>query len=359
MGTNELDRLIVKNVGRISYEYDADDWEALSAQLAAARRKKRVMAFTYISSGIAASVAIFLIGIVPMLSEKKTPAVSYTSGLYIPPATPFAESSVSPQVPGAPAIGQRNPATALLASPQHAGPLSDTLIYSVPNAVNNNLAANISTPPVNKTIDTSGFEQKHQGHTYQSLEPLQYAATENKPDHKGINISVAGGVSYGTVNTGYVLGAVADRKLGNKFGLELTVAYVGNAAATDNSTYPSYPGSNVYIPPVKPASVVTSPLNYLQLTPMLDYSLSKKITLSAGADVQRLLQDHNVTVFYNDNARVAPLIDLGMLLRVEYAVLPRLKAGVSYRLGTNNILSPGNHYLDRNYMQLQFRYKLH
>jgi hypothetical protein len=92
---------------------------------------------------------------------------------------------------------------------------------------------------------------------------------------------------------------------------------------------------------------------------MADYSLTEKITLSGGADVQRLLQDHTANVLYKGDEKIAPLVDLGISLRTEYAVFRFLKAGVSYRLGANNLVAPGNNYIDRSYLQVQVKYKLY
>jgi hypothetical protein len=83
MSTNEFDRLIAKKVSHVSYEYDTSDWEKLTIQLAAARGKKRATVFAYLSSGIAASVTIFLI-VALIFSKKGTPAAQYASKTHTP-----------------------------------------------------------------------------------------------------------------------------------------------------------------------------------------------------------------------------------------------------------------------------------
>ncbi|HXS37842.1 MAG TPA: outer membrane beta-barrel protein [Flavipsychrobacter sp.] len=363
MSTNEFDRLIAKKVSQVSYDYDTSDWEKLTIQLAAARKKRRamVLAFAYLSSGIAASVAIFLF-VAPMLSKKGVPAAQYASQIKTPPPAPSALSANS-GVKIQSAVTQytrhyKSPVAINHKKQEHL--LSDTATYNA-SAIADNSHTNTSMQPAKKTIDTLSFEETHRQHGYE--EPMTFIdETGNKPEKK-INISVAGGINYGTINTGYAVGAAVDKKLSSKFGVEVTLAYVGNSASTPGSTVnqipPFSPPFNGSQPKPSPVSAVTSPLNYLQCAPMADYSLSKKITLSAGADLQRLLQDHDVTILYNDNTKVAPLVDVGMLLRTEYAIFPRLKAGLSYRLGANNIVSPGNNYIDRNYMQVQLKYKLH
>jgi len=363
MSTNEFDKLIVKNVSRVSYEYDAHDWEQTSLQLAAARRKKRTIMFIYVSSGIAASLAVFLIGIFPLLSKKETSVIQYVSKSQTPPPAPLAPSiynSLNMPLPGTQHTGHYN-ASAMISHKKQAHPASDTIAYNASIIVSNKPPENIVTTSEKKQIDTSGFEQKKRQHGYE--EPiLQYAQVENRSGHTGINISLAAGVNYGTITTEYAIGATVDKKLSNKFGIEVIVAYVGSPTSVPGNQHPSSPFKpRGYFPPMTPASVsvVTSPLSYLQFAPLADYSLSKKITLSAGPDLQGLLQQQSVTVLYNDNTRVAPTLDLGMLLKTEYAMSPSLKAGLSYRLGANNIVAPGSNYFDRNYMQIQLKYRLH
>lgn len=356
MSTNEFDRLIAKSVGRVSYEYDANDWENLTLQLAAARRKKRAIVFAYLSSGIAASVAIFLISIISMRSKKELPAIQYASTPHTAPLAPLVNNDVKVQSANAPHSAHHT-FPAILQHKNQTPQALDTLTNNIPVAYNN-IPENTSLQHPKERIDTPGFEQKMRQHGYE--EPmLSYTKTENNSNHKHINLSVAAGFNYGTINTGYAIGAAIDKKLGNKLGLEVTMAYVGNTAAASSGSSSQPPP---YSPPGKPspAPVVASysQLNYVQFAPMADYSLSKKITLSAGADLQRLLQDHDVTVMYDNDLKVAPPIDLGMLLRTEYAIFPFLKAGLSYRLGANNIVAPGNNYFDRNYMQIQLKYKL-
>lgn len=355
MSTSEFDRLIVKNVSRVSYEYDARDWEQLSLQLAAERRKKRAILFIYVSSGMAA-VAIFLIAILPMLSQKEA-SIPYASHLHtLPPTSPAPPVNNGVNMPLLTQHTNHYNAAAIITHKKQTHPTPDTIAYSAPAIVYNDQPANTVITPSTKHIDTTAPEQKDRQHGYNEPILSQYAAIENKPDHRRINISVAGGVNYGT-NTTYAIGAAVDKKLSNKFGVEVIVAYVGSG--NQYHVLPSAPGG--YFPPTTPlpTSIALSPLNYLQFTPLAGYSLSKKITLSAGADLQRLLQEHDVTVLYNDAIKVVPPIDLGMLLRTEYAVSSSFKAGLSYRMGANNIVAPGNNYFDRNYMQVQVKYRLH
>ena len=239
MSTNEFDRLIAKNVSRVSYEYDANDWENLSIQLAAARRKKRAVVFAYISSGIAASVAIALISIISMRAKKDLPATQYASTPHTAvPFTPSVNSNAHIASTAQHTSHYNTPAVLPHKSQPH--PVLNTSTSNASIVVHNDLPANTLTTPAKKQIDTPGIEQKMRQHGYE--EPmLSYTKTEDRSEHKHINLSVAAGFNYGTVNTGYAIGAAIDKKLGNKFGLEVMVAYVGNTASASGSQYPPQP----------------------------------------------------------------------------------------------------------------------
>ena len=355
MSTNEFDRLIAENVSRQSYGYDTADWEKLTVQLGAARRKKRAMMFVYLSSGIAASIGIFLIGIVPLLSKKDKPLrqYQYSQRVSARATSGSADNNVGNTRPIDMWHSGHSKTFEGVSHEKEPNSTSDTIGNNDLLIGCNEEPENTSTPITNKQINISDVEHTSTMNGLENSMLPTFTDAVQKVDHKNINISVAGGVNYGTLNTGYTVGAAIDKKLNNRFGIEVMAAYVSNTTTAGSQ------GSNIYLPPTKPLSVVTSPLNYLQLTPMLNYSIAPKITLSAGADLQRLLEDHSVSIFYKDNVRIAPLMDLGALLRTEYSIGSRLKAGACYRFGINNILSPSNNYYERNYMQIQLKYKLH
>jgi hypothetical protein len=55
---------------------------------------------------------------------------------------------------------------------------------------------------------------------------------------------------------------------------------------------------------------------------------------------------------------VMPLFDVGVVGKTEYALTKHVKAAVAYRKGINNVLTPMDKYIDRDYLQVQVRYSI-
>jgi hypothetical protein len=108
-------------------------------------------------------------------------------------------------------------------------------------------------------------------------------------------------------------------------------------------------------------------LYYGQITPGVGYHIHKNLAIGVGADVQRLLQGES-SISTSTNATTAsdvaadnkmvPTFDFGLVGKTEVTVTDRIKASVYYRQGMNNVVNPGNKYIDRSYMQVHLRYTI-
>ena len=186
---------------------------------------------------------------------------------------------------------------------------------------------------------------------------------------KGTNISLAGGVNYGTLNGGYTAGLNARHHLGRWY-VESDVAFVNYDAAgatnVSNNTLAVLVNNTNNVNGAMIASrsrEAPEPqehVQYLQASPGIGYHLFKKITIGANADIQRMLQQNsNNTVQVSDDAvKLFPLTDYGIAGKAEVSVTSKLNAGIIYRQGMNNLLSAGTDYLDRRYLQVQLKYRL-
>ena len=101
-------------------------------------------------------------------------------------------------------------------------------------------------------------------------------------------------------------------------------------------------------------------LPYAQVAPAVGVQVMKKWSLAAGPDFQQALVDNRPAAVPASeqpfsNVTVMPLFDMGLIGKTEYSITHRIKAQLSYRKGINNILTPENKYIDRNYMQVQVR----
>jgi len=359
MSANEFDRRVAEKLNEAVFTYDPGDWEYLTAQLDAARRKKRAILFAYTLPGVAASVAILILCTL-FFSKKEVPVIAqHTANKKTTSPTPapisLSDTTNDHTSPNATVVTHNSlPTPVLFANTKHK---TKTIVANDGHTPTDTTVYNSAVPAENVVVKDrkevvlppicTGLPWKPE------LMP--------EPEKKKIHINVAGGINYGTLNTGYALGATVDRKLGKKLGIEVTVAYINNSSTTamapgNNSTPPynmaGHPQNSTNV------SYTTSPLNYLQFAPVAGYDIFKKVTVAAGADVQRLLQENDATIVYKDKTVIAPTLDMGVLLKTDYAVNNRLKGGVSYRIGANNLFTSSN-YINRSYMQVQLKYRLH
>ena len=86
----------------------------------------------------------------------------------------------------------------------------------------------------------------------------------------------------------------------------------------------------------------------------------KRVSIAAGPDFQQALADTrpsatSISSISFENVAVTPLFDMGIMGKTEYSISKRVKAQLSYRKAINNVLTPGDKYIDRDYMQMQVR----
>ena len=157
-------------------------------------------------------------------------------------------------------------------------------------------------------------------------------------------------------------------------------APVTTASVINNSTVPKSLMANARIASnpttdVPPSPVQAMPdihrikydLYYAQFAPAVGYHLHKNLSVGVGADVQRLLQGEN-NLSTNPSATTAadiaadnklvPGFDVGLVGKTEVTVTNKIKASVYYRQGMNNVIAPGNKFIDRSYMQIYLRFTI-
>ena len=98
-------------------------------------------------------------------------------------------------------------------------------------------------------------------------------------------------------------------------------------------------------------------LYYAQVTPSIGYKLAKRVSVGVGPDFQQMLVDNRpeINTAERGNIKVAPVFDMGFMGKTEVAVTKNIKAAVYYREGINNVITPTNKYIDRNYLQFQIK----
>ena len=221
--------------------------------------------------------------------------------------------------------------------------------------------------------------------------PIRTFKPDNNNHQPTFSLTILGGYNYNSQNLGYILGTNARKMITSNMYIETDVAFISSnnnqqsayqvqVPATANHTYntgrtmnsgslnasrtESMNGDAKNI--VNDPSVVIKNTNdayttyYAQVAPGLGWKLSQKISFGAGPDFQQILVDNVPAPSSVDrnNVAVAPMFDIGLLGKTEYAVSKKLKAAFYYRKGINNFLTPMDKYTDRNYMQFQVKYTL-
>ncbi len=102
---------------------------------------------------------------------------------------------------------------------------------------------------------------------------------------------------------------------------------------------------------------VSFDLYYAQVAPSLGVKIVKNMSVGIGPDFEQMLTDNRPAPSTVDRGNIAvdPMFDVGFIGKTEYSVTRNIKAAVSYRKGINNILTPMDKYIDRDYLQLQLK----
>jgi hypothetical protein len=101
-------------------------------------------------------------------------------------------------------------------------------------------------------------------------------------------------------------------------------------------------------------------LYYAQVCPTIGFHCNKVLSIGVGGDFQHLiLQGHsNITTDNTGAIKEIPGMDMGLVGKTELAVNKKIKAGLSYRQGLNNMIAGSNKYVDRSYIQFQLKYMI-
>jgi hypothetical protein len=188
------------------------------------------------------------------------------------------------------------------------------------------------------------------------------------PSKPKTNISFGGGVNYGNINTGYTAGVSVKRKIGSDFFVDGTVAmmYNNNANNVAANNGPSVNPPNTASRPTNSINSFSTPaldpiqkLYYVQMNPSFGYQIEDKIALSVGGDFQKMLNKKDEIVQPdNNNTKIFPTMDIGLTTKSEFIISPNLQAGLVYREGLNNIFKSDAPYVNRRYVQVQFKYNI-
>ena len=373
MHPNEFDRLIANKFDEHELPYNPANWERLSRALP--EQKPKVIAFSWMRvTGIAASLLIVVASAgYLILNKTSAPAKTTTQ-----PAT-FSIKSTKPWASIASTASSEEVTIPVTTEPPIPAPPRGQQVMS-------GIAAKAFNPVIElKNTQEEEAQIVANSTVSEEVAPAEVKEVQQKPQivfrptpvtenafeeeprtvertGRKTNFSLTGGMNFGSMDAGYVAGVNARHSLSSKVFLEGDVAVVSNQA-TQASLDPSLVNSFNSGTMASKGSIETKRAGfvYLQVNPSVGYQLHKKLSVSVGGDMQKLIEDQiaeGSLMTADGEARVIPDYDLGLTGKTEFAITPKLKAGLLYREGVNNLMYGSGDYLDRRYLQVQLKYRI-
>lgn len=384
MSKNKFDDLLLKKFQEGELEYQPESWNKLAQKLP--NKKRRLFLFPI---GIAAAIALIL-GSVLLFKQSNTEINN------IPESRTFTQQKVEEKSIVEPTIEEpkntqtlnqvtnKTTKTSILAnnnkqSKQNTSTIPNKTPFIKPTISklkeeNKTVAVANKEDKINNSVSETNNDIQNKKDIKIGESPMQnsYANANSAPDfwakksnRKETSIGVAGGVNYGSLNTGYAVGLTAKQGLGKDFFIDGTIAVMYNNNTSNLGNYAGKTSARSASGIVSMSSPAFSPnqnLYYVQFNPSFGYQIEKDIALSLGADVQKLVSndaDVNKVRFTQNGLEAIPTVDFGFTGKAEINVSPNIKTGVIFREGLNSLLSSNDvQYVNRRYFQVQFKYNI-
>ena len=393
MKPKEFDELVRQRFDRDDFEYDSRNWDKLEEQLDGRAKKRSIIMWWLMPvAGIAASVALAM-GVPAMW---QTPARQTAVNTEMPQTRHYEQLRPVQDMPVAANeitnyadvhTGKSIKKNKQRHSVQNEEAKVEKFSINIDNAITSVGVAH--KKDVNFLAEHKEIVVKDKKNAVAAAEAhgtfKPVAEVQRAPK---VSIVLSGGISHGNQNSGYTAGATVRRMLNDKLYIESDVAltsstntqfsqYLDKSAPVSGGS--SYQGvvartsagvaaRTTAIESNKP-SIVPAPvgvikeasqsydLYYAQVSPSIGYKIIKRMSVGVGPDFQQMLVDNRPAPSTVDrrNIEVAPIFDIGLIGKTEYSLTKKVKAAVSYRKGINNILTPMDKYLDRDYLQFQVK----
>lgn len=362
MSQNDFDRLLKDKFDQHEFSYNHAGWEQLARKLPN-RQPKRAIPFLWMKlTGVAAALAITISGVAWYYQTRQPepgntlaqqlPAAQTTNG-NIPPTTDITTLNNSPE-PIFPIPDKRKITDKKQTSNSILAARNQTVTITT---AENEITA--TSPAVPSATTEPQPEVKIIVKNKHAPSDLDNAIGNKLPqlpltEQPGKTFfSLTGGMNYGQLNTGYMAGVNLKQKISSKLFVEGDLAVVNNTTTqTFTPQQQQYAIANRAAIDYKNANLV-----YVGFNPTIGYQALKQLSVGVGADVQRRMNGEDLLVQVNDEMeRTLPGTDIGLTGKTEVSLSKRLKAGVLYREGINNLLSGNSRYFDRRYVQVQLKF---
>jgi hypothetical protein len=392
MKSKEFDQLVRRSFEDASLPYNPENWQKLSANLDQKEQRRRRFVL-WPTAAVAASVAM-AIGIFLFVNRANDTKVVHakkdlpagTQQIAVQEPVVSSNTIIVEEPVNTPALRKSTQGAIQLPAPQRTS--APIVVKQQPEDIQNRIAPQQVVPVMPESpVIVNNVQPEPTLHRAEKnpaiaevKKPVRSLAAITNPntyyedvvpirkDRKQY-VTMAGGLNYGTLNSGYVMGFSAGTKLNGKFYVESDVAFVGNIANEKNQKTTFTPkASNPYAKTTSAASAYASTvtvqrfynLYYAQVTPTLGYKVAPKLSVGVGADMQRLLINQ-VLITETDNpadSKELPVYDMGLVGKTEYSLTREIKASVYYRKGVNQAILGNGKMLDRDYLQLQLKFNI-
>ncbi len=369
MNKNEFDRLLNDKFDQFEFAYDPANWEKLSRRLPVSASRKPVALPWWKLAGVAAAVAIAISGAAWYFHRDTAASQRELSLEQKPSDLPAHQTSLARAAEAAPhedapietspnnipaAVFARKKPQATPAVAQGSGGEVPEMAANTETTVTSPRAERATTPSV-----TPPTTETHATTVATNQRMLQTSPSDNPPvpaqlAQRKTSFSLLGGMNYGSLNTGYTAGISAKQKIGGKLFVQGDLAMVSNTAG---QSFTAQQQQTAWVNKA-PIDYKEAHLLYVQLNPSVGYELIKNVSVGVGADVQQLLSNDNDLVEINNEVKTIPVTDLGFTGKTEVALSPRLRAGILYRQGVNNLVNSRTDFLDRRYLQIQLKFNV-
>lgn len=399
MKPGEFDELLKQKFDQNDFEFNAQNWDRLVERMEDKPRKRNLLIWWGMPlAGVAASVALAMGA--ATLVKYGIPSTSGSVNTSIAHAkTVNAKHAQRQPIAQSIAIAATEDIIAPASEAHSSKPAQKETVNK--NDDNSNNGFNARLQAIAKMTPGAAASEKE---VHEATKTNEAIAAKKKPlpvndwnmaniteeDMKkasGISVTLSGGINYGERNNGFSAGASVRKMLNNHVYLEGDIAFT-NSANVQHSTYQVYEDqatsastmtaarsaakitattttpddvAKIIIP--APKVLVTKQqdllysMQYAQVTPTIGYKIVNKLSIGVGPDFQQALADRRPELAADnpENQRVAPLFDIGLMGKTEVNLAKRVRAAVYYRKGINNVITPMNKYIDRDYLQFQIK----
>jgi len=370
MRPREFDELLKQKFDRNDFEYSPKNWAQLEEQLDSKPGKRNIMLWLPMAvvasvTSIAASLAM-IISIPVFQHHTTTHPIAVTAAQ--PHPVQIASVQVTKTIAPSTIINNKPAHTELINNKKSETPHETTHQPLIADATP--VAASISALPAEKII------RANKKMLYNAYLTYNAGDDESKKKEK-ITISFSAGANYSNAMSGYTIGATGKKMLSEKLYIESDIAIVRNNTTERTEYYiqetmpavmtgGKMTSANTKGVPNIPSVTKTIAeyrqnnydLYYAQVTPTVGYNILKRMSVGVGADVQHILVNNrpDMTMADNTGLKEIPSFDLGLVGKTECTISKKVKAGFYYRQELNNVINPGNKYIDRTYLQFSLKY---